>query len=135
MDKKLPKPILSFLTEPNYMVIGTLGKSGIPQLTIVWFSYKDGFFKVSITKERVKYKNILRDPRVGCLIYDRNNPYRYLQIQGTVEKIEKDPEYIFGAYLCERYGRDENYRRDPVRKKEGRVTLFIHTNGYYSKGL
>lgn len=117
------------------MVLGTIGKIGTPQLTIVWFFYDNGLFKISITKTRIKYKNILRDPRVSCLIYDQHNPYRYLQVRGTVAKIEEDPEYVFGDFLCNRYGRDENYRRDPVRKKEGRITVSIRPDGFYSKGL
>lgn len=135
MKNDLPKQVISFLQEPNYMVIGTIGKNGIPQLTTVWFSYEDGLLNISITKTRVKYKNILRDPRVGCLIYDTGNPYRYLQIKGQVVKIEEDPEYKFGDFLCARYGRDENYRKDPVHKKEGRLIIRIKPETFYSKGL
>lgn len=129
------KPILSFLKEPHYMVLATIGKTGVPQLTVVWFFYENGLIKISITKTRVKYKNILRDSRVSCLIYDRTNPYRYLQVRGTVVNIEDDPEFVFGGFLCERYGRDENYRRDPIRKKEGRITVSIKPDGFYAKGL
>lgn len=135
MEPQFSQSILSFLKEPNYMVIGTIGKTGIPQLTIVWFAHENGLFKISITKERIKYRNIIRNPLVGCLIYDRNNPYRYLQIRGMVTNIEEDPNYIFGDFLCERYGRDENYRHDPVRKKEGRIIVSIKPQGLYSKGL
>ena len=135
MGRNFPQSILAFLEAPNYMILGTIGKAGTPHLTIVWFFYDKGLFKISITKTRVKYKNILRNPRVSCLIYDRSDPYRYLQIRGAVVKIEEDPEYIFGDFLCARYGRDENYRRDPVRKKEGRVTVNIRPDGFYSKGL
>lgn len=126
---------LSFLEEPNYMVLGTISRGGVPHLTVVWFAYHDGMLKISITKERVKYKNILRDPRVACVIEDRNNHYRYLQIRGKVVDIEEDPEYVFGDFLCERYERDPNYRYDPVRKKEGRITVSIRPEGYYAKGL
>lgn len=130
-----PQPILAFLEEPNYMVIATIGKTGAPQLTIVWFFYDNELFKISIAKTRIKYKNMLRDPRVSCLIYDRSNPYRFLQISGAVEKIEEDSEYIFGDFLCERYERNENYRRDPLRKKEGRITVSIKPDRFYPKGL
>lgn len=135
MHQGFPQPILSFLAEPNYMVIGTIGKEGVPHLTVVWFYYDEELLKVSVTKTRVKYKNIIRDPRVSCLIYDRNNAYRYLQITGKVVKINEDPDYAFGGFLCERYERDENYRHDPVRKKEGRITIYIQPDKYYAKGL
>lgn len=135
MEPQFSQSILSFLKEPNYMIIGTIGKTGIPQLTIVWFAYENGLLKISITKERVKYKNILRDPRVSCLIYDRNSAYRYLQIRGIITKIEEDPDYIFGDFLCERYGRDENYRYDPVRKSESRIIVNIKPQSSYSMGL
>ena len=135
MEHNFPKSIISFLAEPNYMVLGTIGKTGMPHLTVVWFAYHDGLLKISITKERIKYKNILRDPRLACLIYDQKNPYRYLQVRGRVIDIQEDPEYIFGDFLCERYNRDPDYRYDPVRKKEGRVTVSIKPEGRYSKGL
>ena len=135
MIQDFSQSILSFLEEPNYMIVGTIAKAGIPHLTIVWFSYDNGLFKISITKTRVKYKNILRDPRVSCLIYDRNNPYRYLQVKGVVVKIEKDPGYIFGDFLCARYWRDKSYRNNPVRKKEERITVSIKPDGFFAQGL
>lgn len=115
------------------MVLGTIGKDDVPQLTVVWFVYVNGLLKLTITKERVKYKNILCNPRVGCLIYDQKDPYRYVQIRGKVIDVAEDSEYRFGDSLCERYGREAAYRYNPKRKNEGRVIVSILPEHYSFK--
>lgn len=129
-----PQNILDFLKEPNFMVLATLRKDGSPQSTIVWFEYADGVFRVSTTTERVKYKNVVSDPRVTLLIYDRGNPYRYLQIGGTVSNITKEGGHDFIDTLSGRYTGNAKYKNDPERK-EDRVIISIEPLRYNSVGF
>ncbi len=126
--------ILDFLKEPNFMVLGTVQKDGSPQMTIVWFEYENGVFNISTTTPRVKYKNISRDPRATMLIYDRGNPYRYLQIQGKVSNITKEDAHDFIDKLSGRYTGNAKYKNDPDRK-EDRVIISIAPIRYSSVGF
>ena len=44
-----------------------------------------------------------RDPRVALSIADPDNPYRYLEVRGEVERIEPDPAGEFYMHLNGRY--------------------------------
>lgn len=134
MTVNFPQNILDFLKEPNFMVFGTVRRDSGPQMTIVWFEYENGAFKISTTTPRVKYKNISRDPRATMLIYDRGNPYRYLQIQGRVSDITKEGAYDFIDKLSGRYTGNAKYKNDPERK-EDRVIISIEPIRYSSVGF
>lgn len=129
-----PENILDFLKEPNFMVFGTNGKSTHPQMTLVWFQFADGVFKISTVTDRVKYKNVTRDPHVTMLIYDRGNPYRYIQAQGDVTDITKEGAHEFIDRLSGRYTGNAKYKADPDWK-EYRVTITIMPKTIYSVGF
>jgi hypothetical protein len=40
------------------------------------------------TKTRQKYRNVQREPRMALSIAEPDNPYRFLEIRGSVEKLE-----------------------------------------------
>lgn len=129
-----PQNILDFLKEPNFMVLGTVRKDGTPQMTIVWFEHESGTFKISTTTQRVKYKNIAKNPNVTMLVYDRGNPYRYLQIQGKVSDIAKEGAHDFIDKLSGRYTGNAKYKNDPDRK-EDRAIISIEPIRYSSIGF
>ncbi|MBI4157624.1 PPOX class F420-dependent oxidoreductase [Candidatus Woesebacteria bacterium] len=129
-----PENIVDFLREPNYLVFGTNGKNGYPQMTIVWFEFKDGIFRISTVADRIKYKNVKRDPKVTILIYDRGNPYRYVQIRGDVAGITREGGHDFIDHLSSRYTGNAKYKADPERK-EDRVIISIKPKSLYSVGF
>ena len=131
---QFPENILDFLKEPNFMVLATIRKDGTPQMTIVWFEYADGVFRVSTTSPRVKFKNVSRDPRVSFLIYDRGNPYRYLQATGKVTDITREGGHDFIDRLSGRYTGSATYQYDPERK-EDRVIISIAPERYSAVGF
>ncbi|MCL5994848.1 MAG: PPOX class F420-dependent oxidoreductase [Chloroflexi bacterium] len=82
---------LQFLDRPLLMRLATLGLDGYPQVTPVWYVYEQGRLYASTEKERIKYRNILRDPRVGASI-DDDHPYRGISIKGVAHIHEEDIE-------------------------------------------
>jgi len=60
----------AFLAGRRNAVLATIKKDGSPQLTPVWYRWDGEQFWVSTTKQRAKYKNIVRDPRVSLCIDD-----------------------------------------------------------------
>jgi PPOX class probable F420-dependent enzyme len=57
-----------FLAEPHTLVVGTLRRDGRPHLTTVWYRWDGEAFWISTNRNRRKYRNIVRDPRVTVLV-------------------------------------------------------------------
>jgi PPOX class probable F420-dependent enzyme len=58
----------AFLDEPHTMVVATLRRDGRPHLTTVWYRWDGEAFWISTNRNRQKYRNIRRDPRVTVLV-------------------------------------------------------------------
>ena len=43
---------------------------------------EDGYLKISTTKDRVKYRSLVADPRIALSIPYPDNPNRYLEVRG-----------------------------------------------------
>jgi len=92
----IPDAYKDLLESTALMNVASLGPSGEPQVTPVWFGWDGEYIRFSITKARQKFRNLSRDGRVSGSIVDPRNPYRYLEVRGTVVRIEDDPT---GAYI------------------------------------
>jgi len=58
----------AFLDERHTLVIATLRRDGWPQMTTVWYRWDGEAFWISTNRDRAKYRNIERDPRVTALV-------------------------------------------------------------------
>jgi nitroimidazol reductase NimA-like FMN-containing flavoprotein (pyridoxamine 5'-phosphate oxidase superfamily) len=58
-----------FLEPSMIAVVATVGRTGMPQLTPNWYRFANGRLTMSTTKERVKYLNLSRDPKMAVCIY------------------------------------------------------------------
>ena len=70
--------------------LATIMPDGTPQVTPVWFDYRDGKVRVNSAKGRVKARNMKESAPVALSILDPDNPYRYLEIRGTVVEISEE---------------------------------------------
>jgi PPOX class probable F420-dependent enzyme len=69
-------------------LLATLRRDGAPQLTPINYAYKDGVFLMSTTRDRAKYHNVLRNPKVSlCIVKEGWRPY--VSVFGTA-RIEED---------------------------------------------
>jgi PPOX class probable F420-dependent enzyme len=84
---------LEFLQQPLLMRLATLGADGYPQVTPVWYLQEQNCLYCSTEQERVKVRNILRDPRVGASI-DADHPYRGVSIKGVARLREGDNQAL-----------------------------------------
>ncbi len=64
--------------------LATVMPDGTPQNTPVWFSYDGESILINSALGRVKDKNMRSRPNVALVIADPDNPYRYIQIRGSV---------------------------------------------------
>jgi PPOX class probable F420-dependent enzyme len=87
---------------PNTAVLTTVGADGQPQSTAVWVLFEDGILKTSITTDRQKYKNLVRNPNATLFVIDPTNPFRTLEVRATVE-LTLDPDKAMLPQFAARY--------------------------------
>jgi PPOX class probable F420-dependent enzyme len=97
------------LDAPGFAHLATLGPDGAPQSSPVWYEWTGSELLISHTKNRQKYRNIRRDARVALSILDPDDPYRYLEVRGTVELID-DPEAELIHTLAKKYTGKDRYQ-------------------------
>lgn len=83
--------------------IATTGPDGRPQSTPVWAGHADGNIMFSLTKGRQKYRNLMASPAIALSATDPENPYRYLEIRGTVARVDEDPDNAFINSMAKKY--------------------------------
>jgi hypothetical protein len=104
----VPKEREDILTKVSFGHVATIGPNGEPQVNPVWFEWDGEFIKFSQTTTRQKYRNVRRDPRIAISVQDPDDPYRYVEIRGRVERIEDDPDKAFINKMAKKYlGLDE----------------------------
>lgn len=104
----IPAGFLDLLTEKKaFANIATLQPDGSPQVTPVWFDYTNGVVRVNTAKGRIKARNLSVGSRVALSILDPDNPYRYIQIRGSVSKETTDGAVAHIDSLAKKYlGKD-----------------------------
>ncbi len=120
---RVPESHAYLLRSRTLAHVATLGPHGEPQNNPVWFGWDGEYVKFSQTKTRQKYKNLNRDPRLALSIVDPENPLRYLEIRGVVDRIEEDPDLEFINSMSEKYLGIEKYPNH--RPGDERVVVFV----------
>jgi PPOX class probable F420-dependent enzyme len=100
----IPDSHTDLLERPLFAHFATSREDGWPQVNPMWFAWDGTYLKLTGTTIRYKYKNITRDPKVALSINDPDEPYRYLEVRGTVTDILDDHTGAFFATLASRYG-------------------------------
>jgi len=78
-----------------FLVLGTVNPDGGPQSSVIWGKHDSGDVVFSTIRGRRKTLNMERDPRVSICVYDPADPYRYVEVRGTVSLTEDGgPELI-----------------------------------------
>jgi len=79
----------AFLDERHTLVLATLRHDGWPQVTTVWYRWDGDAFWISTNRDRAKYRNIERDPRVSVLV---DAPPREMSVAGygVAEVVARD---------------------------------------------
>jgi PPOX class probable F420-dependent enzyme len=75
--------VRALLDGPNHAVISTLNADGSVHSTVVWQELVDGTVGINSALGRRWPTNLERDPRITVVVYATDNPYEYVEIQGT----------------------------------------------------
>jgi PPOX class probable F420-dependent enzyme len=80
----LSPAVVAFATGTNFAALTTLFEGGQPQTQVMWVDAADDHLLINTEVHRQKFTNIERDPRVTVLVWDAQNPYRYVEVRGRV---------------------------------------------------
>ncbi len=93
MPSMTPSQIDKFLKAPRHAILATNRVGRPPQISPVWYVYKDGLVYISIGGGTAKHHNIKRDPQVSICVDGCHPDARAVMIYGTAELIESDDPF------------------------------------------
>jgi PPOX class probable F420-dependent enzyme len=86
----LPGLARRLLDAPVHATVASLEEDGSPQLSVVWAKRDGDDVLFSTLAGRRKARNWTRDPRTSILLFDPEDPGRYVEIRGRVSLVD-DP--------------------------------------------
>ena len=105
---------VKLLQEPQIAHFVTLMSDGSPQITPVWVDVElDGSHIIINTAEgNLKTRNLSQNPHVAISVVDKNNPWRYVLVRGTVVERQREGADAHIDKLAQKYlGRDYPWRQ------------------------
>jgi PPOX class probable F420-dependent enzyme len=88
----------------HFATLTTLLPDGRPATQVMWIDCDDEYVLINTEIHRQKFKNVERDPRVTVCIWDRENPYRFVEVRGeVVEIVRGEPARRHIDELAQRY--------------------------------
>jgi PPOX class probable F420-dependent enzyme len=74
-------------TSGNFATLTTLLPDGSPAAQVMWVDCDDEHVLINTEVHRQKFKNVAGDPRVAVCIWDKDDPYHYVEVRGEVVDI------------------------------------------------
>lgn len=90
MSAEIPESHRDLIEGPIYSVFTTISSSGTPMNTLMWSSWDGEHILVNTRGYSKKIKNIKANPKVALMAVDPENPYRWIDVRGTVEEVVPD---------------------------------------------
>jgi PPOX class probable F420-dependent enzyme len=110
MSEVIPATHADLLASTALAHVATIGPNGEPQTSPVWFDWDGAYLRFTqVGGYQQKVRNLRREPRVALSIVDPANAYRYLEVRGTVERIEPDPDWSFINAMAKKYLGEDRY--------------------------
>lgn len=130
---RLPDSSLDLLTTKQaFAHLATRNEDGSLQSTPVWVDFDGRHVLVNTAEGRRKDRNMRQRPRVALSVLDPEDPYRYLEVRGTVTETTRDGAEDHIDQLAQKYLDVETY---PLREEgEIRVIHHIRPEAYSTHG-
>ena len=95
-----------FLARQPNLILATLRRNGGPQLSPVWYVWRDSAFFISTVTSTAKWSNLLRDPRCSGIVDSPEGQYVY--VSGVAELDDGDV-YDTTREIVRRYKSEEEF--------------------------
>ena len=119
MAISLSEATLRLLDGRNYAVLATVNPDGSPQTSAMWIGRDGSDVLFSTVAGRVKYNNMLRDPRVSVTVIDAADPENYVELRGRVT-MTPDAGRAVDTQLSWKYD-----GKDPGEDRPGAVRVVV----------
>jgi len=117
-------PVISDLAQgKNFGSISFHLPNGAIATHVMWVDADDDHVLVNTEVHRAKFKAVMRDPRVTVTIWQRDDPYTYAEVRGTVIETVRGP--VARAHIDELSRKYRGRDYDPARITSERVILRI----------
>jgi PPOX class probable F420-dependent enzyme len=82
--RALTDELREFVTSGNFATFSTLLPDGGPAAQVMWIDCDADCLLINTEVHRQKFKSIEADPRVSVCIWQRDDPYDYVEVRGEV---------------------------------------------------
>ncbi len=116
---KIPDWAADLFEKASPAFLATVMPDGTPHVTPVWVDRDGDRVLVNTARGRVKDRNFRRNAKVGLVVSDGQNAYRYLSLQGEVAEIREEGADAHIDKLAKSYLGKDTYpfrRPDEVRE-------------------
>ena len=96
------------LLDKNVGSLATVNADGSPHVTPVWVDWDGENVLVNTLRDRVKARNMARDPRVELHVFNLQNPLQYVRIRGRADLVEDGAEEHIDR-LTQKYVGEDTY--------------------------
>lgn len=131
----LTPALRAFLEEPRFAVLATVGTTGAPRQTVMWFLLEDDEVLFNTARGRRKPEHLAREPRVSLVVEDG---YRYVGVSGTVRLIEdRETTQADIRRIAEHYERDPAKLRPMLERfaAQERLSYRFRIEGVIANGF
>ena len=115
---------------PPIAALSTVTAGGYPQTSVVWCDFDGRYVRINTMRGFAKERNMRRNPRVTLLCYDPHQPFRYLEVRGTVVEMTQTGAAEHLDALTRKYTSHPAYYGhiypEAQRLRETRVICRIH---------
>jgi PPOX class probable F420-dependent enzyme len=132
---QLTPAMRAFLAERRFGVLATVGTTGAPRQTVMWYLLQGDEILFNTARGRRKPEHLAREPRVSLLVEDG---YRFVCVSGRVREIsDRETTQADIRRLAERYeGREGAEQRVRAAfSKQERVSYRFRITGVYQNGF
>lgn len=118
----IPESHIDLLERPVVVTLVTVMPDGQPQATPIWTDLENGHIRVNTVAGRQKDRNLRERKQATILAIDPENPYRFIEVRGTVASETTED----GIEVIDKLSRDYLGQDYPWHKPEDtRVTFRI----------
>ena len=116
-----------YFTEANFAVVGIVTPRCEPRTSIVWVDWDGENVVFNTTNPRAKGRHLRDNPKVSVSVWNREDPYSYIEVIGTAMLNEEGAAENIHQLSRKYHGRDFRAPVDRVIVRVRPELVFDHT--------
>jgi PPOX class probable F420-dependent enzyme len=116
--KPLPESVKKLIDAKAYANVATLMPDGTPHVTQTWIDHDGDTVLINTFEGSQKYKNVVRNPKIGLDVIDSANQFSVATISGRVKEVTFEGAEDHIDKMSKKYTGKDKYdmRRPGVRR-------------------